>query len=191
MLVGYVRSEDPVIITEASRSFEEAGCARTLIDAADLPRGKVVTEPLKALLKTLKPDDTLTLIRLDQLARMPLLISVLVALMNAGISVRSLRDGFSTDTPQVRETLAVLSRYMPAQQCESETKPRGRSRALSDTALAEARTMIEERGMPIADVAAAMGVSRATIYRYLGSGRELRQLADAAKTTQVQRRLAG
>ncbi len=81
MLIGYVRSDDPQTIRDASGRMEEAGCTRTLIDAAGVT-ARAMTPSLEALVSTLKPNDRLTVTRLSDLAPMPELISVLATLVD-------------------------------------------------------------------------------------------------------------
>ncbi len=72
----------------------------------------------------------------------------------------------------------TLGRY--AATTRRDAKSRGRTPALNEKALERARDMIEGQGMKVVDVATALNVSRATIYRHLGSGRTYRRRGAAS-----------
>jgi DNA invertase Pin-like site-specific DNA recombinase len=184
MRVGYVRCSEPRSIADTTRRLDEAGCARILMDAADGGSGRTAMEPLKALISTLNPGDRLTVLRLDHLAPMPGLVAVLADLVDGGVVVESLDDRFSTEAAGVRAGLMALGRYMTMPAPAGESKARGRHRVLNEKAIERARDMIEEQGMSVVDVAAAMSVSRATIYRHLGSERALRRAPASRRVLQ-------
>ena len=186
MRVGYVRCAEPRSIGEATRRLDDAGCVRTLIDTGDTAASRAMSEPLKVLISTLNPGDQLMVLRLDHLAPMPGLVAVLAELVDGGILVESLDDRFSTEAAGVRAGLMALGRYMTMPASPGESKARGRHRVLNEKALERARDMIEEQGMSVVDVAAAMSVSRATIYRHLGSERALRRTPASRRVQHVQ-----
>ena len=99
----------------------------------------------------------------------------------AGVGFKSLTEGIDTTTPAGRLTfhlfgaLAEFERELIRERTAAglaAARARGRSggrpRAMTPEKLAVARQMYESRGHTLAAIAATVGVSRSTLYRYLG-----------------------
>lgn len=185
-LVGYARistaDQSPLLQTDALRT---AGCSRIFSETAS---GALTDRPqLKAVIDYLRPGDTLVVWKLDRLARsIKQLIETIENLHNMNCGFRSLTEAIDTNTPSgklvfhifgalteferniIRErTLAGLA------SARSRGRIGGRPRCLSDQGLAAAKALIKDGTLTIAEVASQVGVSDATLYKYLPRPRSL------------------
>ena len=180
-LLGYVRvstaEQKAHLQTDA---LKKAGCIRVWTDKAS---GSLDHRPrLEAVLDHLRPGDTLVVWRLDRLGRnLRHLIGTVNGLAAAGVGFKSLTEGIDTTTPAGRLTfhlfgaLAEFERELIRERTTAglaAARARGRSggrpRAMTPEKLAVARQMYESRKHTLAAIGAVVGVSRSTLYRYLG-----------------------
>ncbi len=133
---------------------------------------------LKALMEYAREGDAVTVVALDRLGRsLPGIIRTIDELQQAGIVIRSLREGVDFATPVGRmvagifASLAEYERTLIAERAASAREAArvrgrhtGRPRALTDEQAALARRM-RESGEHIAVIAKTLGCSRATVYR--------------------------
>jgi DNA invertase Pin-like site-specific DNA recombinase len=104
-------------------------------------------------------------------------------LKERGVQFRSLTEGIDTTTPAGRfyfhilGALAQMERELNRertmaglQAARSRGRKGGRRPTLNPKQVAYARKLLEDRTVTIKDVAASLGVNRATIYRALGLG---------------------
>lgn len=106
--IGYARvSTDDQSTTAQAEDLRAAGCARVHQEQAS---GGDRTRPvLNRLFETLRPGDTLVVVRLDRLARsLSHLLEVIEGLEAKGVHFKSLRDPVDTSSPQGKFTLQVL-----------------------------------------------------------------------------------
>jgi DNA invertase Pin-like site-specific DNA recombinase len=180
-LLGYAR----VSTTEQKAhlqtdALKKAGCIRVWTDKAS---GSLDHRPkLEAVLDHLRPGDTLVVWRLDRLGRnLRHLIATVNDLAAAGIGFKSLTEGIDTTTPAGRLTfhlfgaLAEFERELIRERTAAglaAARARGRSggrpRVMTPEKLAVARQIYDSRGHTLAAIGAVVGVSRSTLYRYLG-----------------------
>ena len=180
-LLGYAR----VSTTEQKAhlqtdALKKAGCIRVWTDKAS---GSLDHRPkLEAVLDHLRLGDTLIVWRLDRLGRnLRHLIATVNDLAAAGVGFRSLTEGIDTTTPSGRLTfhlfgaLAEFERELIRERTAAglaAARARGRSggrpRAMIPEKLAVARQMYDSRRHTLAAIGAVVGVSRSTLYRYLG-----------------------
>lgn len=163
--------------------------ARIYTDAADNPESVSSTPPrqgLTALLDYARPGDTTVVVGIDRLGRnAPEVLATARELSGRRIGLRSLREGLDTDDPAgamivgVLASLAELDAEIEGQR-RSTARPRtdststvGRPRALDDDQIDVAERM-RAAGQPVPSIAAALGVSRATLYRTLAERRSVR-----------------
>ena len=176
-LLGYARvstiEQKAHLQTDA---LKKAGCIRVWTDKAS---GSLDRRPkLEAVLDHLRPGDTLVVWRLDRLGRN---LRHLIDFATAGVGFRSLTEGIDTTTPSGRLTfhlfaaLAEFERELIRERTAAglaAARARGRSggrpRVMTPEKLAVAHQMYESRGHTLAAIAAVVGVSRSTLYRYLG-----------------------
>ncbi len=137
---------------------------------------------LEAVLDHLRLGDTLIVWRLDRLGRnLRHLIATVNDLAAAGVGFQSLTERIDTTTPSGRLTfhlfgaLAEFERELIRERTAAglaAARARGRSggrpRVMTPEKLAVARQMYESRGHTLAAIAAVVGVSRTTLFRYLG-----------------------
>lgn len=172
MKVGYVRSAASAEeVEKLLEALESAGCERIFVGSPAVSPARDST--LWALVQRLKKGDTLSVGNFACIAEtMPQLVSFVSELGGRGVVFESLEDGFAT-SPAVLDTFQRLSRFeQDLQKSEGEGeaahRPRmGRPRALSHEDARRAHDMVFTQGRPVERVARELGVSKATLYRYL------------------------
>lgn len=181
-LIGYARvstsTQEPAMQLDV---LNAAGCARVFSDRAS---GTLAERPeLARALDHLRPGDTLVVWKLDRLGRsLRHLIDTVRQLENRGVGLRSLGESIDTTTPSGRlifhvfGALAEFERDLIRERTQAgleAARARGRrgGRPLVMTAekVKLARRMYDSREHTIAAIATTLGVSRASIYRSLGT----------------------
>ncbi|MGB3602168.1 recombinase family protein [Gordonia sp. (in: high G+C Gram-positive bacteria)] len=131
-----------------------------------------------ALLAYARPGDTAVVVGIDRLGRTaPEVLASARELTRRRIGLRSLREGVDTDDPAgsmivgVLASLAELDEEARSATRLSSTRPphaatAGRPRALDDAKVSIAERM-RATGHSVPQIAAELGVSRATLYRSL------------------------
>jgi len=179
-LVGYARvstlDQNPDLQTDALR---HAGCRRTFTDKAS---GASSDRPqLAAALDYIRPGDTLVVWKLDRLGRsLRHLVETVTRLQERGVGFRSLQENIDTTTATGRlvfhifASLAEFERDLIRERTQAglaaaraRGRLGGRKPVLTADKAAAARRMYESKDMTVAQIARALGVSRATLYRYL------------------------
>jgi DNA invertase Pin-like site-specific DNA recombinase len=187
MLIGYARISTGDQTLDLQRdALQKAGCERIFEDTAS---GAKADRPgLAQALDMLRAGDTLVVWRLDRLGRsLGHLIETLLALDQRGIGFQSLTESIDTTTPggklifHIFGALAEFERELIRERTNAglaAARARGRRGGhprvdvfANRKNLDLARTLYNDKGTPIADIARQFGVSRATLYRYLGSKR--------------------
>lgn len=137
-----------------------------------------------ALLAYARPGDTTVVVGLDRLGRtVPEVLASARELTGRSIGLRSLREGLDTNDPTgamvvgLLASLAVLDDEAPGPRRRLRSPHAsggvGRPPALDDEQVAAAETL-RAQGHPVPDIAAELGVSRATVYRHLAQRRTVR-----------------
>lgn len=164
-------------------ALKEAGCEKIFIEQMS---GAVAERP--ALLEALqyaRSGDTLIVWKLDRLARsMKQLIETIEKLRLRGIGFRSITEAIDTTTAQgvlvfhMFSALAEFERALIRERTRAGLKAArrmgrvgGRPAKLSEDDLDVARTLLANPDITVADVADRLGVSPATLYRYLPAAR--------------------
>ncbi len=164
-------------------ALKEAGCGKIFIEQMS---GAVRDRP--ALLEVLdyaRSGDTLIVWKLDRLARsMRQLIETIEKLRLRNIGFRSLTESIDTTTPQgvlifhMFSALAEFERALIRERTRAGLKSAklmgrtgGRPAKLTEDDLDIARTLLANPDITVADVADRLGVSPATLYRYLPAAR--------------------
>ena len=191
-LVGYARvSTDEQNLALQLDALKQAGCERV---HKDVGSGSLKHRPeLDACLDYLRAGDTLVVWRLDRLGRgLKHLIEAIEQLHAREIGFRSLTEAIDTTTSggmlqfHIFGALAEFERQIIRERtraglaaARARGRLGGRPPLLTPEKLDAARMMREQkRTMP--QIAKALGVSRATLYRHLVQGASAPQPADHA-----------
>lgn len=138
---------------------------------------------LDRLLRDIQPGDTLTVWKLDRLGRSTAhLVTLLNDLTQKSITIRSVQDGLDSSTPPGRAMMQILAIFAELERSFMLERTRsglaiaaangrkgGRPRALDTKKARLAQRLYDERE-PVKEIADTLGVSVATVYRYLNSG---------------------
>ncbi|MDT5183508.1 MAG: hypothetical protein QOI29_1666 [Mycobacterium sp.] len=141
---------------------------------------------LDACLDHLREGDVLTVWKLDRLGRNTQHVLALVdELTSRKIGFRSIREGLHTDGPMGKAMLTIMAAFATLERDTMIERTRaglaaaaangrkgGRPRKINDAAAAKARSL-RAKGIAATDIAKMLGVSRATVYRYLSDGASL------------------
>jgi DNA invertase Pin-like site-specific DNA recombinase len=176
-LVGYGRvSTHEQNLDLQIDALTRAGCVRVFTDKAS---GALASRPeLAAALDYARPGDTLVVWRLDRLGRsLPHLIETVQALEARGVGFRSLTESIDTTTPggrlvfHVFGALAEFERDLTRERvaaglaaARARGRRGGRPTVMTEAKLAAGRRMLDAGDSP-STIAAALGVSRASVYR--------------------------
>ena len=179
MLIGYARvSTDDQRLDMQREALSRAGCERLYEDTAS---GRLVDRPgLLRALDVLRRNDTFVVWKLDRLGRsVKQLVDLVSGFERDGINFVSLTEGIDTSTPagrfffHVMASLAQMERELIAERTRAgltaarlHGKRGGRKPSMTDTKLIAARQLLAT-GIPRSQVAASIGVSVATLYRWV------------------------
>src|SRR6516162_6600665 len=184
MLIGYARvsTVDQNLALQRD-ALTEAGCTKIFTEQLS---GAVTDRPaLHDALEFARSGDTLIVWKLDRLARsMKQLIETVETLRVRGIGFRSLTEALDTTTAQGRlvfhmfGALAEFERSLirertqaglAAARCAGRTG--GRPPKLTDDDIEAAKAMLANPDIGVTQIAHRLGVSPATLYRYLPAAR--------------------
>jgi DNA invertase Pin-like site-specific DNA recombinase len=170
-------------------ALKEAGCEKIFIEQMS---GAVADRPaLRDALEYARSGDTIIVWKLDRLARsMKQLIETIEGLRMRGIGFRSLTEALDTTTPQgvlvfhLFSALAEFERALIRERTRAGLRAAkrmgrtgGRPAKLLDDDLDVARTLLANPDITVAEVAERLGVSPATLYRYLPAARTANNLS--------------
>ena len=139
---------------------------------------------LDSLLERLRPGDTLLVVRLDRLGRsLPHLVGLIEELSGHGVDVVSLHEQIDTSSANGRLVLALFSALAQFERdlisertkaglaaARAAGRHPGRPTVMTKEKL-EAATALRTAGQSYAKIAAALGVSRATVVRHIAGTR--------------------
>ena len=178
MLIGYARVSTPEQdLTPQLDALGEAGCERTFSDKASGAKANRVG--LADALSHARPGDVLVVWKLDRLGRtMKGLVDLAADLAERGIGLRSLTDGIDTAGTagklvfHIMAAMAEMERDLNRERTTAalvvarrEGRVGGRKTVMTPNRLAAARKLLAS-GMPMRDIAPAIGVSVPTLYRH-------------------------
>ncbi len=164
-------------------ALKEAGCEKIFIEQMS---GAVSDRPaLREALDYARSDDTLIVWKLDRLARsMKQHIETIEKLRLRNIGFRSLMEAIDTTTAQGVLVFHMFSAFAEFERAPIRERTRaglaaakragrtgGRPPKLTEDDLDVARTLLVNQDITVADVADRLGVSPATLYRYLPAAR--------------------
>jgi DNA invertase Pin-like site-specific DNA recombinase len=183
-LIGYARvSTDDQDAQLQDDALKAAGCARIFTDKTS---GKDTDRPeLQRVLDYVRSGDTLVVWKLDRFARSLIdLVNMVDALATRGIGFKVLTGALASIDPntpdgrlmlQVVGAMAEFERSLITERtraglaaAKAQGRVGGRPTAMDEDKLAVARAR-RVKGESVTDIAKALGVSRATLYRALSA----------------------
>lgn len=184
MLIGYARvSVQEQNIDLQTEALTKAGCQRIFFDKISGSRAE--RPELAKALETLREGDTLVVWKLDRLGcGVRNLVDWVGKLPPQGIQFKSLTEAIDTGTPSgpfffhVMASLAEMERELTVERTRAGLKVArqlgrkgGRQRQMTESKIESAKKLLAN-GIPPRDVAANLGVSVPTLYRWIpASGR--------------------
>jgi DNA invertase Pin-like site-specific DNA recombinase len=179
LLIGYARvSTQDQSLELQKRELKKAGCKKIYEDVIS---GKQADRPgLTMALEVLRKDDTLVVWKLDRFGRsLKQLISLTEDLEKRGVHFRSLTDSIDTHTTagrfffHVMASLAEMERELIVERTQAGLRAAramgrigGRKRLMTDSKIASAKKLLAS-GVPAREIAANLGVSLPTLYRWI------------------------
>lgn len=179
MLIGYAR----VSTTDQNLDLQidaltKIGCEKIFDDKISGSRAE--RPGLARAMELLRKDDTLVVWKLDRLGRsVKNLVDLVADLQKQGIHFKSLTDSIDTGTPSgrfffhVMASLAEMERELTAERTRAGLevarqlgRKGGRKRQMTDSKIESAKKLLAN-GIPPRDVAANLGVSVPTLYRWI------------------------
>jgi DNA invertase Pin-like site-specific DNA recombinase len=181
MIVGYARvSTVEQILNLQLDALNAASCEKIFTDT--ISGAKAARPGLEQALSFMRPGDVLVVWRLDRLGRsLKMLIETMNALQARGIELRSLTEQIDTTTPggklvfHLFGSLAEFERDLIRERTQAglaaaraRGRQGGRPKKLGTPGkVAMARSLYADQSLSIADICTTLGVSKATLYRYL------------------------
>lgn len=179
-LIGYARvSTSGQLLDRQEHTLAEAGCIWVF---ADKLSGKTTARPeLAACLDYLRPGDTLVVPSLDRLSRsLADLIDIVGTLRRQGVGFKSLHEALDTTTPGGRlvfHVFAALAEFIRELIVEGTREGLdaarargvrlGRPPALTAEQIQHGRDLLARPDNTVSSIARLLGVSRATVYKYV------------------------
>ena len=179
MRIGYARvSTQDQRLDVQHEALTRSGCDKVFEDTMS---GKVADRPgLQKALEQLRKGDTFVVWKLDRLGRsVKQLVDLVSGFEEQGINFVSLTDSIDTSTPagrfffHVMASLAEMERELTVERtraglgtARARGRIGGRKRVMTDGKVEAARKLLAS-GLPPREVASTLGVSVATLYRWL------------------------
>jgi len=195
MIIGYARVStlDQTLILQQD-ALSAAGCARIFTDTLSGARSD--RPGLDEAIDHLRAGDVLVVWKLDRLGRsLKYLIEVIARLNEREIGFRSLTEQIDTTTPggklifHIFGSLAEFERDLIRERTQAglaaaraRGRQGGRPKKLGTPGkLAMARSMYADQNNSIEDICKTLGISRATLYRYVGTVAQPKTPSDNAR----------
>ena len=179
MRIGYARvSTSDQRLDVQHEALRAAGCEKVYDDTAS---GRVADRPgLRSALDQLRDGDTFIVWKLDRLGRsVKQLVDLVSGFERDGVNFVSITDAIDTSTPagrfffHIMASLAEMERELIVERtraglaaAERLGRRGGRKRVMTDSKVESARRLLVS-GVPPRDVTADLGISVATLYRWL------------------------
>ncbi|MFA1791640.1 recombinase family protein [Xanthomonas campestris] len=195
--IGYARKskEDQELALQRD-ALKRAGCSEIYeeqVSRAGPLRDKKGATELANALRSLRPGDTLVVWRLDRLGGSvsELIRIVTHQLKERGIGFESLTEKIDTSTAAGNmffQIAAVFAEYERRQLIErtkagleaarARGRKGGRKKSLNTKQVREAKALLADPNITVADVCKHFGIGRTTLYGYVGSVQPLRKPTD-------------
>ncbi len=180
--VGYTRvSTVSQTLDQQNAALEATGVIKTFSDAMSGARDD--RPGLAALMEYVRADDTVVVWKLDRLGRNTLhILETVKELTSRGITLVSVTDGIDSSTPAGRMMIGVLGSLaeyerelvkertaLKRQLSRANGARFGRPKRVNDPVHMATAKRMKADGHTARDIAKFLGVSRATLYRYLNA----------------------
>jgi DNA invertase Pin-like site-specific DNA recombinase len=178
--IGYTRvSTVSQTLDQQNAALEAAGVTKTFSDTMSGARDD--RPGLAALMECVREGDTVVVWKLDRLGRNTLhILETVKALTERGVTLVSVTDGIDSSTPAGRLMIGVLGSLaeyerelikertaLKRQASRANGTKFGRPRRVEDPVHIATAKRMKADGHTSKDIAKYLGVSRATLYRYL------------------------
>jgi len=188
MLIGYARvSTNKQNINLQKDALLKVGCEKVYEDEASGTKTKRLG--LEKALEILRKGDTLVVWKLDRLGRsLKNLIELISDLNEKGINFKSLTDSIDTNTTSgrfffhVMASLSEMERELIVERTKAGLEAAkkmgrvgGRKRKMTDKKIASAKKLLASGILP-KDVAESLGVSIATLYKWVPASEQEKDL---------------
>lgn len=185
MLVGYARvSREDQNLELQLQALQKAGCDRIFSDKKS--GAQKARKGLEDALSHLRTNDTLIVWKLDRLGRtVKQLVDLVADLESRDINFKSVTDGIDTTTTagrfffHVMASLSQMERELIAERTKAGLEAAkklgrngGRRRIMTDSKMRSARKLLRS-GMLPREVADDLGISLATLYRWIPAAASL------------------
>jgi DNA invertase Pin-like site-specific DNA recombinase len=185
MLIGYARvSTSDQTLNLQNDALEKIGCAKIFTDV--ISGAKAERKGLQEALEYVREGDTLVVWRLDRLGRsLKHLIETITKLNNRKIGFKSIQENIDTTTSggklifHIFGALAEFERDIikertnaGLQAARARGRKGGRPKSLTGKRVQMAQELYANKQNAIADICKTLGISRATLYRYVQAQEE-------------------
>ena len=187
MLVGYARVSTGEQNLDLQRdALTKAGCEQMFTD--EMSGAKAERPGLTQALAFIRPGDTLVVWRLDRLGRsLTDLIARMAELRQRAIGFKSLHESIDTSSPagklqfHIFSALAEFERDLIRERtmaglraARARGRKGGRKPQMTKEKIKAAASLMKDKNNTVKDICHTLGVSRATLYRYVTPMGELR-----------------
>ncbi|WP_108610830.1 recombinase family protein [Aminobacter sp. MSH1] len=184
LLLGYERvSTDDQNLDLQRDALMAAGCSEIYSEKQSRALKSTERPELRNLLRAIRPGDTLVVWKLDRLGgNLVDLITLSDDLSDRGIHFRSITENIDTSTATGRmffQFVSMLAEFERNRLIErtraglaaarARGRKGGRPKALTAKQIREAKALLKDPEITVADVCKQMGVSRTTLYKYVGT----------------------
>ena len=195
MLIGYARvSTDEQNLSLQRDELEKAGCQQIYTDTVS--GTKALRPDLEQAFSHLRAGDTFVVWRLDRLGRsLRHLIDTVTELQEKDIGFKSLTENIDSTTSggklvfHIFGALAEFEREIirertlaGLQAARARGRHGGPKRKFTDDKVQMAQTLYSTQ-MPVNEICQALGISRATFYRYVGANNDSTEQQVASDST--------
>ena len=187
MLVGYARVSTGEQNLDLQRdALTKAGCEQMFTD--EMSGAKAERPGLTQALAFIRPGDTLVVWRLDRLGRsLTDLIARMAELRQRAIGFKSLHESIDTSSPagklqfHIFSALAEFERDLIRERtmaglraARARGRKGGRKPQMTKEKIKAAASLMKDKNNTVKDICHTLGVSRATLYRYVTPTGEVR-----------------
>jgi len=181
VLIGYARvSTADQKLDRQMDALREAGCERIFEDVAS--GAKAERPGLDRMLDTLREGDVVVIMKLSRLGRsLRHLVKLVDDFRERGVGFRSLTEGFDTTTAGGRFVFSVMAAMAEFEReiivertrsglaaARARGRVGGRKPVMTPRTVQMAAALMADRSNTVVEIAEELGVSRRTLYRYVG-----------------------